>query len=228
MKTQFLIALLAILAPALAEAQAPPLDLLSPHAIRAEKDPADHGVARAAGMPLRDGVLAPGMLTVRVVRGSFDNNVAGQNVTVAVAGGKVETARTGSDGRAQFAHLPVGASVQAAATVDGVPLTSDAFDMPADSGVRLLLVVGDGPVNASGPPPDAQPRGVAPAAAAPAFGSVPAPDVEIVPPPVSTASGGSFGITVIRVIMATTTILAFLFIGFTRPGRRRASAADSR
>lgn len=210
---------LAATLPALTQAQAPPPGLLSPHAA-ASADPADHGVAKAAGMPLRDGNLAPGMLTVRIVRGSFDNNVPDQNVTVSVAGGKTETVRTGPDGRAQFAHLPVGASVQAAATVDDEALLSDAFDMPGESGVRLLLVVGEGPVTAAGMPPTAP----SPAPLVPGAGATEV----LAGGPVVPAEGAtttrdwgdsSTGVTAIRAIMATTTILAFVFVGFRRQGR---------
>lgn len=211
---------LAVTVPGLTHAQAPPPGLLSPHADLAGANPADHGVAKAAGMPLRDGNLAPGMLTVRIVRGSFDNNVPGQNVTVSVAGGKTETVRTGPDGRAQFAHLPVGASVQAAATVDDEALLSDAFEMPGESGVRLLLVLGEGPATAAGMPPATPMQ-------APLTPVESATEVRAGGPVVLVEGGtttrdwgdGSTGVTAIRVIMATTTILAFVFVGFRRQGR---------
>ncbi len=211
---------LAMTVPALTHAQAPPPGLLSPHADLAGADPADHGVAKAAGMPLRDGNLAPGMLTVRIVRGSFDNNVPDQNVTVSVAGGKTETVRTGPDGRAQFAHLPVGASVQAAATVDDEALLSDSFEMPGESGVRLLLVVGEGPVTAAGMPPGAPSQAPTILADAATTVLVGAPVMPVVGATTANDWGdGSTGVTTIRVIMATTTILAFVFVGFRRQGR---------
>ena len=75
-------------------------------------DSAATQMVRAAGMPLNDGALAPGMLTVRVVEGAFTRDIANQLVEVEVAGGKIETARTGPDERAQFAHLPVGRRVR--------------------------------------------------------------------------------------------------------------------
>ena len=49
-------------------------------------------MVRAAGMPLSDGALAPGMLTVRVVEGAFTRDLAGQAVEVQVTGGKSERA----------------------------------------------------------------------------------------------------------------------------------------
>jgi hypothetical protein len=124
--------------------------ILVPQANFAQTPPA---MARAAGMPLGDGALAPGMLTVRVVRKDFTNNVAGHTVTVeASAGGRV-SATTGADGRAEFAHLPVGTSVRAETTVDGERLSSETFAMPADSGVRVLLIAGGGLAEAAAPLP---------------------------------------------------------------------------
>jgi hypothetical protein len=105
--------------------------------------PPGHGgqhMASAVGMPLLDGSLPPGTLTVRVVRGGFVENLAGRDVTVDVLGGKTERARTGPDGRVQIAHLPVGIGLRASAVVDGKRLESEVFEMPPDTGVRLLLM----------------------------------------------------------------------------------------
>ena len=78
-----------------------------------------HVIVRAAGMPLRDGALEPGTLTVRIVRGDFSNNVPDQPVDLQVMGGQTLSGRTGSDGRAQFPHVAVGTQVKVTATVDG-------------------------------------------------------------------------------------------------------------
>lgn len=137
--------------------------------------PPGHGgqhMSSAAGVPLVDGALPPGMLTIRLVRGGFAEDLAGQDVAVDVLGGKTETARTGPDGRAAIAHLPVGVQLRASAVVAGERLESELFDMPPDSGVRLLLVAGGLPAghpsiepSASFPdpgrlpgPPDPRPR----------------------------------------------------------------------
>jgi hypothetical protein len=110
-----------------------------------------HTMVRAAGMPLRDGELPPGTLTVRVVRGDFSDNLADQAVRVEVTGGAVLTAQTGPDGRASFPHLAVGADVTVSAVVDEEPLRSDVFQMPTESGIRVLLVAGsDAPVTPVG------------------------------------------------------------------------------
>lgn len=135
----------------------------------ADKASSPSAMSKAAGMALRDGALAPGMVTVRVVRGSFSNNLTGVPVVVDVPGGKVERAETDRDGRAHFAHLPIGATARAFATVDGNRIESDSFEIPSESGVRLLLVVGEGPVTAVGMPADsasAQPPLAPPPAAA--------------------------------------------------------------
>ena len=58
-------------------------------------------------------------------------SVPGHLVTVDVTGGRQETARTGPDGRAQFAHLPVGVRVRVSALVE-------------NSGKPGVLVVADG------------------------------------------------------------------------------------
>jgi hypothetical protein len=134
MKTLWAVLIVVSAAPAFVAAQIAP-------------DPAPgstHTMVRAAGMPLRDGELPPGTLTVRVVGGDFSNNLADQTVRLEVTGHAVSTARTGADGRASFAHLPVGAYVTVSAVVDDEPLRSEAFQMPAESGIRVLLVAGAG------------------------------------------------------------------------------------
>lgn len=152
--------------------------VLAPAGVGAGQAPAA-GSVRAAGSPLRDGALPPGMLTVRVVRGAFANNLAGLEVTADLGGGKTQAARTGADGRAQFAHLPVGSRVRVTTTVDGETLASETFDMPAESGVRVLLVTGDegggeGLV-AHGTAPEVTPGPALPAATSPAPAAAHAP-----------------------------------------------------
>jgi hypothetical protein len=109
---------------------------------------ASHQV-RAAGMPLYDGTLPPGIMTVRVVQGGFSNDLPDQAVTVTVLGGRTEVQHTGSDGRATFGHLPIGSRVRAWAVVSGDRLESDLFEMPTESGVRVLLIAGGAGVEAA-------------------------------------------------------------------------------
>lgn len=122
---------------------------LSPTPATAQTPPASSGgeasqMVRAAGMPLNDGALPPGSLTVRVVEGAFTGDLPGVRVEATVDGGTSQSAITGDKGRAEFAHLPVGVRVQVSAVVNGERLTSDTFPMPAQSGVRVLLVAGGG------------------------------------------------------------------------------------
>ena len=165
---------------------------------------------KAAGMALRDGALAPGMLTVRVVRGSFDRNAANETVRLDV-GGRIERAVTGPDGRAQFAHLPIGSSVQATAVVDGQALASERFDMAADSGIRVLLIAGEGNATASG----------IPSGAAPVTNEMPAPVASA--PPAGTAAAEDSTVVGIRVAFAMATAVALALVVFGkygwRPGR---------
>jgi hypothetical protein len=170
-------------------------------------------MTRAAGMPLGDGSLAPGMLTVRIVRGDFSNNAADQDVTIEVTGAAAQTARTAADGRAQFVHLAVGASVRASATVDGQRLASETFTMPAESGVRLLLVAGDGPATASGPAPGA---GVSPSPTGPGIvtegaGAAPDGSLSATAPPLSVPTEDG-AVAAIRMGLMTTTVLAIVLL----------------
>ena len=160
-------------------------------------------VVRAAGMPLGDGTLPPGVLTVRVVRGSFEEDLVGQVVEMAVAGGKVDSAVTGDDGRAQFAHLPVGGDVQVSTTVAGVRLESNSFTMPADSGVRILLIAGEG-------------SAIAAAGAQPPVG--PSSTTATVPVTLPRGPAEDPLVTTIRAVLATSTVFA---LGVVLMRRRR-------
>lgn len=199
--------LVAVLVPASAVAQQAP--------VTAGNGAGSQTMVRAAGMPLNDGSLAPGVLTVRVVEGAFTRDVSGQAVDVQVTGGKTERAMTGADGRAQFPHLPIGGEVRASALVGDERLESDAFMMPSDSGVRLLLVVGAGAGATTTTPPHPPDAGgfAGPAASTPV---VPPP---VVPPAASSTSPGS-AVWTIRVALVLTTVSVFaLFVLRWRPRR---------
>ena len=70
-----------------------------PMASAAQPDP-----RQMSGLPLPDGGLPDGTITVRVVRGAVTNNVPGQAVELR-QGDTVETAVTDAEGRATFLAL---------------------------------------------------------------------------------------------------------------------------
>lgn len=85
--------------------------------------------------------LSAGTVTVRVVRESIGNNIAGQNVTVTIEGA-TRSAKTDDLGRAEFSGLPTGREARAEATVDGERLVSEPFTVPTTGGLRVILVSG--------------------------------------------------------------------------------------
>jgi hypothetical protein len=95
-------------------------------------------VSAMSGLAIPAPELPDGTVTVRVVRGEITNNIPGVEVELHGAG-VVRTARTGTDGRAQFSGVSAGALVQAAVVVDGRRLESSRFQVPARGGVRTLL-----------------------------------------------------------------------------------------
>lgn len=102
-------------------------------------EPAHAQIAAAIGKPLPSPDLAPGTVSVRVVAGSPSSPVIGTDVTLLV-NGTPRAARTDSAGRAHFKDLPAGAKVQAKVTdEDKKEVSSEEFQLPADSGVRLML-----------------------------------------------------------------------------------------
>ena len=104
-----------------------------------------------SGIPRPDPNLSDGSITVRVIRGSFANNVDGQTVELR-AGDRVSTADTDGEGRATFLTLNPGEQVTVATELDGVALESLPFAAPGRGGVAVLLV------GASGDPGDADDR----------------------------------------------------------------------
>lgn len=113
-----------------------------------------------SGVPLQVGDLPPGIVAVRVIRRSFQDNVPGQQVRLRTAeGGRVLSAVTGADGRAQFDGLRIGERIQVRAAVGSETLESGEFQIPAEGGVRLVLVAAlarrrrAGPTGRPTPPP---------------------------------------------------------------------------
>jgi len=167
---------------------------------------------RAAGMPLQDGALPPGMLTVRVVRGAFAGNVPGQQIHLELRGGDVRSGTTNADGRAEFAHLPIGAEVRAYAEIGGERMESDFFAVPAEAGVRLLFVA-----NENANVPVAPPQSMPPATAAAA---VEAPGQAAAAP---ARSGSASDLALVRTVVGAITLSAFaLVLGRRLVPRRKA------
>ncbi len=178
--------------------------------------------ARAAGMALHDGALPPGTLTVRIVRGDFSGNRPGVRVALETDGQPAKESTTGADGRAQFAHLPVGRSVRVWATVDGERLSSEAIVLPAESGVRVLLVAGDQFVDGTQPGQVAQLPPLSDAAPL-TPGSTVTTTLALVPPaertPPAQPSADDPGATPL-IVMAGLTVLAFVAVVYGQARRR--------
>jgi hypothetical protein len=113
-----------------------------------------------SGIPRPVDDLPKGAISVRLIRGQLSNNITGHPVELHV-GSKVLTVKTDENGRAQFNDVTPGATLKAAADVDGEHLESQEFPAPSSGGIRLMLVATD------------TSKGAAPAPSAPAVaGSV--------------------------------------------------------
>ncbi|MEZ4367290.1 MAG: carboxypeptidase-like regulatory domain-containing protein [Kofleriaceae bacterium] len=106
--------------------------------------------AEALGRPLPLASIPSGTVSVRVIEGEFTRPQVGAEVTLTVDGAP-RTARTDGTGRAVFAGLTAGATVQATITgEDGQPVTSQQFAVPAE-GVAVMLTTR--PLAAAAPSP---------------------------------------------------------------------------
>ncbi len=106
-----------------------------------------------SGIPRPDPNLSDGSITVRVIRGSFANNVVDHPVDLR-AGDQVSTAVTDAEGRAIFSSLSPGSQVRVATTLDGQTLESQPFPAPGRGGVAVMLV---GALPGADPEPPRQP-----------------------------------------------------------------------
>jgi hypothetical protein len=116
---------------------------------------------RMSGVPLPTSDLPPGSISVRVVRGSFANNVADATVTFLVDG-KSTDVRTDASGRAEIKGLAQGTRVKATATVDGERLETQEVTV-GQTGFRFILSTGAAPAGAAsaGAPSPPAPAGKA-------------------------------------------------------------------
>jgi hypothetical protein len=116
-----------------------------------------------SGQIIPSGDLPTGTVTVRVIRQTMANAVAGVGVELHGAG-DVRHAVTGAQGRAQFDGLPVGARVHVVAIVDGERLESIEFPVPPAGGTRTLLAAGVGAGTSTGAAPVAPAQTASPSA----------------------------------------------------------------
>ena len=102
--------------------------------VEAQPDP-----SQMSGLPLPDGELPDGTISVRVIRGQLANNVTDHPVDLH-QGDIVTTATTDANGRATFLTLNPGVEVYAVTELDGQRIQSQRFGVPGRGGVRLMLV----------------------------------------------------------------------------------------
>ncbi len=125
------------------------LALSAVHAVAQMPDP-----RQMSGIARPDPQLASGVVTVRVIRGSFDNPVV--SLTVELAGSTPSLrATTDEAGRAEFKGVAAGTRVKAVAVVAGERLESQEFAMPSSGGIRLALVAAGPAGGAAAAPPAA-------------------------------------------------------------------------
>lgn len=103
--------------------------------------------SQMSGVPLPAGDLANGEISVRVVRGSVANNLVGQLVELH-GGPATLTATTDENGRVQFTGVAVGTAVHAMVRVNGVQVESQTFPVPAQGGIKVMLVAPDAEMEA--------------------------------------------------------------------------------
>ena len=106
---------------------------------------------QVAGLPLPVGDMPTGTVTIRVIRGALSNNIPDQVVELSVDN-VARQQKTGPTGRAEFSGLRPGARVKAVAVVGNERLESQEFPVPAQGGVRVLLVATDPAAEKQGQP----------------------------------------------------------------------------
>ena len=101
-------------------------------------------LAEIVGRALPDSGMPPGTVSVRVARKMPANAVVGVTVNALIknAGGDLRrrTEKTDADGRVIFEGMAPGDEFHADATVDGEVLKTETFTMPAEGGIRTMLI----------------------------------------------------------------------------------------
>ena len=110
------------------------VNLVFASSVAAQPDP-----SQMSGLPLPDGELPDGTISVRVIRWQLVNNVPNHPVDLH-QGDIVTTAITDANGRATFLTLNPGVEVYAVTELDGQRIQSQRFGVPGRGGVRLMLV----------------------------------------------------------------------------------------
>lgn len=109
-----------------------------------------------SGKPLPDAGMAAGTVSVRLARKTLQNPAAGLEVVAITknAGGdaRKRTGKTDDGGRVLFEGLAVGDEFHAEVKVDGELVKTDTFTIPAQGGVRTMLIAGLGAAPAGGEP----------------------------------------------------------------------------
>lgn len=137
--------------------------------------------AQMSGYALQVGDLPPGIVAIRLIRETFQTNVPNRTVFLRVGdSNRVVSATTNAEGRVQFDGLQVGESVRVRADVGQEVLESQRFEIPAQGGVRMVLVAGVGANVAS--PSDPWPPATATSSSVPTA----PPPTPMAPPPVTT------------------------------------------
>ena len=114
------------------------LTMTGPRSVWAQAPPMMPDPKQVSGLPLPVGDVPVGTVSVRVIRGSFANNVAGATVEFLV-NGQPRPVTTDENGRAQVANLSGGTRLKAVVVVDGQRIESQDIVI-GGSGIRVVLV----------------------------------------------------------------------------------------
>lgn len=95
--------------------------------------------SKMSGIPRPDPQVPAGTITVRLIRGELSNRLVGVEVALADDQGNVVKQKSDDNGRATFRGLK-GGPYQAGASDGAEELTSQPIELPADMGVRVMLV----------------------------------------------------------------------------------------
>src|SRR5262245_1759223 len=103
-----------------------------------------------SGIPLPAPNLAPGTVSVRVVRAEITDVVTGAGVEL-VGGGTTRTAKTDQTGHATFTGVSTREEYHVATTVEGKHVESRPFHGPQQGGYKFMLVLAAAPQLGAGP-----------------------------------------------------------------------------